>query len=111
MRIHPDMKAALKKYFEIEKAMRQQESEGSDCVFDDIGWVDEGLFQQLGEAHDEFARMVSPNDYMSAFNEIAHLKVQIGELILENIALKSAVSRLGGDPAFIGNVSGDKGIQ
>ncbi|WP_347254367.1 hypothetical protein [Leminorella grimontii] len=106
MKINNELKTAMKKYFEIKNTIRQQESENETRELEETGsGFDASLLQKLIEARDEVSRLISPDNYMDAYNEVIKLKGAIGELILENLALKSAVSRLGGAPGFVGNTA------
>ncbi len=106
------IKTAAAKYFTIKETMRQQEEESAQSDPDGFGsGCDSDLYQQLHEARQELMNLISPEEYFSLKDEVSHLKEGFGQLILENIALKGEVKRLGGDPDFIGNVHVVNGAQ
>lgn len=103
---------ALKKYQKIQEKMRRQEDESRRDDPDDIGLgCDEDFYQQLSDAKQKFNQLVGPEYFSELIEENGNLKDDVGQLILENVALKIEVKRLGGDPDFIGNISSEGGRQ
>ncbi|WP_313471359.1 hypothetical protein [Atlantibacter hermannii] len=98
-------KTALNNYLRVSEEIKKQEREGMDGDPDGIGYgAEESLYDELEAARAEFCQSVTPSDYQELLTLMAKLRDNLGELILENMVLKSEVRRLGGDPDFIGNV-------
>lgn len=96
---------AMEKYIRIYEEIKKQERDSQLDDPDSIGTgVDERLFEALYAACEEFHDSVTPSDYEELLKQVALHRDNTCELILENIALKAEVKRLGGDPEFIGNI-------
>ncbi|MBN5232240.1 hypothetical protein JY446_23175 [Serratia marcescens] len=105
MKINSTAKIALEKYLRILEEIRVQENKGIDEDPDGIGFgADEELFEELAQAKDGFNENITPSDYAGLLEEIALHRKNVCELIMENVALKATISRLGGNPDFIGNI-------
>lgn len=105
MKINSTAKIALEKYLRILEEIRVQENTGIDEDPDGIGFgADEKLFEELAQAKDEFCENITPSDYVGLLKDISLQRQNVCELILENVALKATITRLGGNPDFIGNI-------
>lgn len=99
---------AMEKYLRIHEEIKKQERESIADDPDGIGCgADAYLFEALGQARDEFCETITPSDFAELLKQVAMHRDNTCELILENIVLKAEITRLGGDPNFLGNVDSE----
>lgn len=98
------LKEAIENYQHLKAQVRQQEE---DDGIDSFSGIDADLFERFMLAKNQLQGLINPDDYFALKDKVSHLNSEIGVLILENIILKNEVTRLGGDPDFLGNVDAE----
>ncbi|MGS3448544.1 hypothetical protein ACB376_11130 [Klebsiella electrica] len=97
------LKEAIENYQRLKAQVSQQESDDPLS----FGGVDVDLFDAFMFAKSQLQELITPDEYLKLKHKVSHLNNEVGALILENVALKNEVARLGGDPDFLGNVDAE----